>query len=585
MSVIILLIGIALAQSSSSSSSVPDWVSWAVIITIVLLVIILISLHLIPAIKLNLEVLKRFTFDSALPIDTSVGLELNTGKFKTCCPRGKYNVAVISQTDLSFNTHGESPGDLFKPFDETFDIFNTGKLTLAKFCQPKLEHQLFELNHDYLIDLRFDKVSAIFSFVTRDFFVESAKQFWPLRFTLYASGALYLSGNQIPKGICDRIELASVYLQKAATFNFYENNSHNTILTLAQLAFSYLRLDRKEAYLYAYMGLVFAKHLGINTEAGLVKISPFDYERENIRRIWWLLYHLYAMNPRKFGDGSVICPADNQIFLPSSLYFESDSHSDYYGIEIMTSTEWYIPSIPDRDFQAYRIILHKIQLNILNYVHLELLNETCNIRYIAGALDASLRTWYDNTIGIVKNHAFKVRCQIVDDPELTWLVMAVHLMHNNARIELIIPNFMKNIIKGRKAQNSLYFNEAVEAAIDNTLVLELITTYNPAFEHLNAYIIYLLFVCAFLLQCCIKVPNVCTERIVNAYERHLDLLALHGKAFQRTSLYYNLILHLDDLDIYQAVLVYGEFRAKGFSLLGKPTKNHIEMFENMSIKD
>lgn len=98
-----------------------------------------VSLHLIPAINLNLEVLKKFTLDTLLPIDTSVGLELDTGKFKRCCPNGKYNVAVISQTDLSITSNGKAPDDIFKPFSETFDIFNTGKLTLAKFCQARLK--------------------------------------------------------------------------------------------------------------------------------------------------------------------------------------------------------------------------------------------------------------------------------------------------------------------------------------------------------------------------------------------------------------------------------------------------------------
>ncbi|KAJ3270639.1 hypothetical protein HDV01_007527 [Terramyces sp. JEL0728] len=448
----------------------------------------------------------------------------------------------------------------------------------------RLEHYLFEINHSYLIDLRFEKIPSIFSFVTKDYMVESAKQFWPLRFTLYATGALYLSEKQVPKGICDRVELASVFLEKSVTFNFYDNNNPQTILTLAQLAFSYLRLDRREAYLYASMGLLFAKNLGINTETGISKISSFDYERENIRRIWWLLYHLYALNPRKFVDCSVVSPADNQIFLPSSIYYESETPLDYYGIEIMSSAEWYIPSIPDRDFQAYRIILHKIQLNILNYVHLELLNETANVRYIAGSLDASLNEWHGNVIGIVKYHAFKVQNQLIEDPELTWLVLGLYIIHNNARIDLIIPKFMKSIIKGRNVENLLYFKEAVEAAIENTLVLDLINNYNPTFNYLHAYIIYALFVCAFLLQCCIKIPSVCNEKIINAYEMHLNLLALHGVAFQRTSLYYSLILHLDDLDIYHAVLVYGEFRAKGFSLLGKPTVNHVEKFESMTIK-
>ncbi|KAJ3317746.1 hypothetical protein HDV06_001264 [Boothiomyces sp. JEL0866] len=96
-----------------------------------------VSAHLIPSIQMNLEVLKAFTLDASLPVDTSLGLEFDTGKFNTC-PTGNFGVALISQTDLSFNIHGESIIKIFKPFNENFDIFNTGKLTLATFCEkPK----------------------------------------------------------------------------------------------------------------------------------------------------------------------------------------------------------------------------------------------------------------------------------------------------------------------------------------------------------------------------------------------------------------------------------------------------------------
>ncbi|KAJ3269927.1 hypothetical protein HDV01_000814 [Terramyces sp. JEL0728] len=96
-----------------------------------------VSAHLIPSIQMNLEVLKIFTLDASLPVDTSLGLEFDTGKFNTC-PNGNFGVALISQTNLSFKVHGDSVIKVFKPFDDSFDIFNTGKLTLDTFCQkPK----------------------------------------------------------------------------------------------------------------------------------------------------------------------------------------------------------------------------------------------------------------------------------------------------------------------------------------------------------------------------------------------------------------------------------------------------------------
>ncbi|KAJ3251808.1 hypothetical protein HK103_002051 [Boothiomyces macroporosus] len=476
---------------------------------------------------------------------------------------------------------------LIMPFKHTWE-HRTKEPPVERYqLSNDLEYYLFCTNHDYLIDLRFQKLPSIFSYVSREYFIESAKQFWPLRFSLYATAALYLPDQLIPKGLNNRIEMAHAYLEKAGSFNFINENSHLAVLTLAQLAFTHLRkngiklgLDGKEAYLYADMGLAFAKHLGMNTEAGLAKLSSFDYERENMRRTWWLLYNLYTINPKKF---SAISSSDNQIFLPGNFYFEAGSPSDYYGIEIMSSSEWYIPCIPNQDFQAYRIILHKIVHNILNYVHLELLNETENIRYIAGSLNSSLLEWYNNAIDIIHYHGRMLISQNVKEPQLTWMVLSVYIMYNNARVELIIPSIMKNIIKGKKIENSLYFKEALQSCMANIYVLELIKTYNQQFEHLHAYIIYLLFVCAFLLQCCIKLP-MSTLEIKQAYQKHVELLSLHGKVFQRTELYYKLILELEEMELYQAVLAYGEFRANGFSPLSKPTAFHVEMLNKLEIK-
>ncbi|KAJ3317744.1 hypothetical protein HDV06_001262 [Boothiomyces sp. JEL0866] len=96
-----------------------------------------VAAHIIPIVEMNLEVLGHFTFDTALPIDTSLGVELDSGKFSSC-PNGDLGVSLFAQTDMSFKAHGESSIRLFKPFDETYDIFNTGKVALKTFCQkPK----------------------------------------------------------------------------------------------------------------------------------------------------------------------------------------------------------------------------------------------------------------------------------------------------------------------------------------------------------------------------------------------------------------------------------------------------------------
>lgn len=97
---------------------------------------------------------------------------------------------------------------------------------------PELQYILFTTPQNHLLELRFQRFpSAIFG-VTEQFYRESAKIFWPLRFALYASGALFLTPKQMPPGVSDRIELVNIYLQKAQSFNYAERSDHLTILTL-----------------------------------------------------------------------------------------------------------------------------------------------------------------------------------------------------------------------------------------------------------------------------------------------------------------------------------------------------------------
>ncbi|KAJ3323295.1 hypothetical protein HDV06_002068 [Boothiomyces sp. JEL0866] len=102
------------------------------------------------------------------------------------------------------------------------------QVTLSK----ELEVELFERDHEHLLQLRFSKYPCIIYGVKESYYRESAKIFWPLRYALYASGALFVKDDQVPNGIADRLELVNLFLQKAQSFNFAENCTPLTVLTL-----------------------------------------------------------------------------------------------------------------------------------------------------------------------------------------------------------------------------------------------------------------------------------------------------------------------------------------------------------------
>lgn len=95
-----------------------------------------------------------------------------------------------------------------------------------------LEKELFQQNHEHLLYLRFKRFPTAIYGITEQYYRQSSKIFWPLRFALYASGALFISQDQLPKGITDRIELVNIYLQKAQSFNYATRCDHLTTLTL-----------------------------------------------------------------------------------------------------------------------------------------------------------------------------------------------------------------------------------------------------------------------------------------------------------------------------------------------------------------
>ncbi|KAJ3317541.1 hypothetical protein HDV06_001503, partial [Boothiomyces sp. JEL0866] len=96
------------------------------------------SAHLIPSFVLDLDIFNLVDFNLDLALDTSLGLEFNTGKFKTC-PTQSFDVALISESDVTLDVKS-TKFDLFGVLDSTkidghHDICHIGPLTLYTFCK------------------------------------------------------------------------------------------------------------------------------------------------------------------------------------------------------------------------------------------------------------------------------------------------------------------------------------------------------------------------------------------------------------------------------------------------------------------
>ncbi|KAJ3320582.1 hypothetical protein HDV06_005210 [Boothiomyces sp. JEL0866] len=429
---------------------------------------------------------------------------------------------------------------------------------------------LFHQDHEHLLQLRFKRFPTVIYGVTEQYYRESAKIFWPLRFALYASGALFISQDQIPKGISDRIELVNIYLQKAQSFNYASKCDHLTVLTL-EIIFNicYNINSTKEAILYFRLALQHAKLCKINSELGISRISSFDYERENIRRIWWLLYRDLSFLSNILGHGT-ISEGEFQVFLPkSNYYFESPSTADFYGVEIMSSAEWYTAIPAGLDLDAYHTILHRIQLKVFQHFEMELSDEDPASFFSAATINASLNDWMDQFMPYLQEAMKNIRNET--NREMAWFTLYIALIYNSIRINLVLPSFMRNVIKGKDVKNLLYFDVAFEATTTSAILVNMVIKYNPNLDYFATAALLTLFPTAVFALCCTKM------KILESHGYYNDIVCgikNFSRAFQKMNQFHSMLQLLESKDLVETVIYYGIF----------VTRQQSEFFERPSTR-
>ncbi|KAJ3323293.1 hypothetical protein HDV06_002066 [Boothiomyces sp. JEL0866] len=503
------------------------------------------------------------------------------------CDTKKIKCMYSHQKELSNRLHifeeriKQLERNLIKPNYTNFETKRPLPAVLRITLTKELEKELFEKDHDYLLDLRFKKFPPVVFGMTEAFYRESAKIFWPLRFALYANGALFIDNSQLPKGVSDRIELAVIFLQKAQSFNFARKCDYTTVLTLETITSVCYQIQFSDCtILYYKLALLHARLSGINSEKGLAKITLFDYERENIRRLWWVLYRDYSSFP-KFLVDSRIYDYENQLFLPSDrFFFESPTALDYYGIEIMTSSEWYTCCMPNLEIEAYHSILQRIQLKTSTYTDLELTANRFDNFYIAGCINSSLIEWRVSFLPISTRYFEVIKSRKDKDRDKAWFAVYIALLYYSVRINLVLPTFMRNVINGKNVTRQLYFKEAVDAAISCGQLIRLIRGFNPDLEYFEVVALLKLFTPTFFLLCCTKLD---VSGAKTHYNELIDGVKQFSVAFQKLNQFHKILLHMESMDLLEAVIYYGIFIGRQKEeLVERPAASQEELMENMN---
>ncbi|KAJ3308824.1 hypothetical protein HDV04_000778 [Boothiomyces sp. JEL0838] len=406
---------------------------------------------------------------------------------------------------------------------------------------PELQTELFGKDHEHLLRLRFERFPCTIFGVTEGYYRQSAKIFWPLRFALYASGAFFVKDDQVPK----------------------------------ELGF----ID--EAKVYFNLTVHIAKMCKINTEEGISKVSPFDYERENVRRIWWLLYRNYSTAGHLFSD-AVINEHDNQLLLPSCNFcFESPGPDDYFGVDIMNSAEWHTITTPNLNLDTLHMILQRIQVKLKQYFEMHLSNNNLLSLYAAGAINASLTEWMESFLPQFRIHLSNIIRNTQNDLEIDWYAIYLALVYCKLRISLVLPMMMKNIIKGKNVTKQLYFEEARQAAISSAQIVSLLNERNPNLYYVAASVIFALFPVGFFLQCCMKLG---LENTKEPYNMVLFGVKRTSVGFQKTDSLYSILSYLENSDLVESVLYFGIFtRRQRRDFAEYPTPNHIDLMDKLDL--
>ncbi|KAJ3271267.1 hypothetical protein HDV01_006939 [Terramyces sp. JEL0728] len=442
---------------------------------------------------------------------------------------------------------------------EHMDV-NKPTLKTERDLTDELRKYLFEKDHDDLLDLALLYQNSPYSCLHEEYIRTSAKSLHPLKYILYSFGSLIARPDMIPEGLNNRIEMSHVYYEKAVSYFplLISNPTVTGVLAMVYIFHTAARLKKDhECQIYFASTLDTAKELGINNEESLFNLSPFDYERENIRSIWWIMYQLdsYLIEKSK----NLIRDSDNQIYLPMNselLLQPKDKKLATLGMQVLNSNEWYTPGIANQSLTTYKILLYRIYRKVLKLFSLTQKNAIKDCNYIVGTLQASLSEWKCSLPDYIDNHIQILQNNLpITDPKTTWFVAQLLIHHNEIRNLLNTPFLLRRLVRETEHLPKIkIFNDSIKIAHDNAKLLN------------------------FPLICASKLdlPPPHAHHIRESIDIHIKCIQNHCLAFGKSNTISEMAFQLmGKATVAQMAIDYANFRYQGkFPNLPSPTSNY-----------
>ena len=404
---------------------------------------------------------------------------------------------------------------------------------------PEVRQLLFEDERDDLVEFSFKILDCAYIYLKEDYIRASVKKSLMVKYSAYAMGSAVCPSTYVPLGIFNRQDMAVVFYE-AASAHFpvvIADPSELNVVSLLMLSLAAFKLARdREAVAFFSLTIKMAKDIGLNCEKSINKLSKIGYEKENMRGLWWCLYHLdrylVERNCNEISDDM------NDVYLPASNLPFEHSQDDYpeTGKEIMQSMEWYTPSLPNQSLEAYRLLLSRIAGKALRFNFLAASNKLTTPFLILSTLQDSLRSFRNSLPDYIMSHVALVESDNpIANPSYTWRVVYSVIQMNHVKTLVYHPILLKNIMESPAlAAKSSAFRESVLAGLENASFLTAFLRRNPKFHYTTAVIGNYIFHTALPLLLALRMDITSNEtaRIQDALDIHIKALRGHNEFYE-----------------------------------------------------
>lgn len=230
----------------------------------------------------------------------------------------------------------------------------------------------------------------------------------------------------------------------------------------------------------------------------------------------------------------MITDSECRVFLPDTSNLNELA---YLGVKIMSSDDWYTPSMPGLSIYASRTLLTRIIGKSLKFARIcqQEPASTDNL-YIYGILYDSLSVWYSSLpkecwrcLAVVSDQSAQI-----DNPNLLWITLDAIIQFYFAKYLVISPLFYHNILKGkRNISNHRNYIDTLAACEQISNILSLYLLLNPEFNLCSPLFANYIFQFTLPLICAMKLDDVEKQNVQKQFSTIRSVIATLTEIQQR----------------------------------------------------